>query len=107
MDARTLFLTPNTTTVYIRLRQPCRRADLPLGPAGVFGPVDDAEPADFVDPDTVGLYAAIGIRKGAPSHRRAHEGDPDEAAAVGNDTARTPSSQAGTSARSSISTASG
>lgn len=24
------------------------------------------EPADFVDPDTVGLYAAIGIRKGQP-----------------------------------------
>ncbi|WP_295588001.1 hypothetical protein [uncultured Lamprocystis sp.] len=24
------------------------------------------EPADWVDPDTVGLYAAIGIRKGQP-----------------------------------------
>jgi len=27
------------------------------------------EPADWVDPDTVGLYAAIGIRKGSRSRR--------------------------------------
>lgn len=48
------------------------------------------EPADFVDPDTVGLYASIGIRKGQPFA-------PDErmkkiltdAVAVGNATART------------------
>ncbi|MCX5494481.1 DUF1254 domain-containing protein [Kaistia dalseonensis] len=48
------------------------------------------EPADFVDPDVVGLYASIGIRKGQPFA-------PDErmkkiltdAVAVGNATART------------------
>jgi hypothetical protein len=48
------------------------------------------EPADFVDPDIVGLYASIGIRKGQPFA-------PDErmkailtdAVAVGNATART------------------
>ena len=28
--------------------------------------VVQAEPADFVDPDKVGLFAAIGIRKGQP-----------------------------------------
>lgn len=52
--------------------------------------VVQAEPADFVDPDTVGLYASIGIRKGQPFA-------PDdrmkkiltEAVAVGNATART------------------
>jgi hypothetical protein len=52
--------------------------------------VVQAEPADFVDPDEVGLYAAIGIRKGQPFA-------PDErmkkiltdAVAVGNATART------------------
>lgn len=48
------------------------------------------EPADFVDPDVVGLYASIGIRKGQPFA-------PDErmrkiltdAVAIGNATART------------------
>ncbi len=52
--------------------------------------VVQAEPADFVDADTVGLYASIGIRKGQPFA-------PDErmksiltdAVAVGNATART------------------
>jgi hypothetical protein len=52
--------------------------------------VVQSEPADWVDPDTVGLYAAIGIRKGQPFA-------PDErmkkiltdAVAVGNAIART------------------
>lgn len=52
--------------------------------------VVQAEPADFVDPDVVGLYAAIGIRKGQPFA-------PDDrmkkiltdAVAIGNATART------------------
>lgn len=52
--------------------------------------VVQAEPADFVDPDTVGLYAAIGIRKGQPfapdDRMRAILTD---AVAVGNATART------------------
>jgi hypothetical protein len=52
--------------------------------------VVQAEPADFLDPDKIGLFAAIGIRKGQPFA-------PDErmkailtdAVAVGNATART------------------
>jgi hypothetical protein len=52
--------------------------------------VVQAEPADFVDPDTVGLYASIGIRKGqpfAPDERM--KAILTEAVAVGNATART------------------
>jgi hypothetical protein len=57
---------------------------------GELNEVVQKEPVDFVDPDTVGLYAAIGIRKGQPFA-------PDErmkkiltdAVAVGNATART------------------
>jgi hypothetical protein len=52
--------------------------------------VVQAEPADFVDPDTVGLYASIGIRKGqpfAPDDRM--KAILTEAVAVGNATART------------------
>jgi hypothetical protein len=48
------------------------------------------EPADWVDPDTVGLFASIGIRKGeafAPDDRMT--AILTEAAAVGNATART------------------
>ncbi|MFX0542447.1 DUF1254 domain-containing protein [Roseovarius sp. S4756] len=51
--------------------------------------VVQAEPADWVDPATVGLYASIGIRKGqdfAPDERM--EKILTEAAAVGNATAR-------------------
>jgi hypothetical protein len=52
--------------------------------------VVQAEPADFVDPDTVGLFASIGIRKGeafAPDDRM--KAILTEAVAVGNATART------------------
>ncbi len=52
--------------------------------------VVQAEPADWVDPATVGLYASIGIRKGqdfAPDDRM--KKILTEAAAVGNATART------------------
>ena len=52
--------------------------------------VVQAEPADWVDPATVGLYASIGIRKGqdfAPDDRR--KNILTEAVAVGNATART------------------
>ncbi|MCF1708936.1 DUF1254 domain-containing protein [Tabrizicola sp. J26] len=52
--------------------------------------VVQAEPADFVDPDQVGLYASIGIRKGqpfAPDERM--KKILTEAVAVGNATART------------------
>lgn len=52
--------------------------------------VVQAEPADWVDPETVGLYASIGIRKGqtfAPDARMTKI--LTEAAAVGNATART------------------
>lgn len=48
------------------------------------------EPEDWVDPDTAGLYAAIGIRKGepfAPNERM--KGILTDAAAVGNAIART------------------
>ncbi|MBX7201277.1 MAG: DUF1254 domain-containing protein, partial [Rhodospirillaceae bacterium] len=48
------------------------------------------EPADFVDPDTVGLYASIGIRKGqpfAPDDRM--KKILNDAVAIGNATART------------------
>jgi hypothetical protein len=52
--------------------------------------VVQAEPADFVDPDKVGLFAAIGIRKGqpfAPDDRM--KAILKDAVAVGNATART------------------
>jgi hypothetical protein len=52
--------------------------------------VVQAEPADFLDPDQIGLFASIGIRKGqpfAPDDRMT--GILTEAAAVGNATART------------------
>lgn len=48
------------------------------------------EPADWVDPDTVGLYAAIGIRKGEPFAPEARlKKTLTESAAVGNAIART------------------
>lgn len=48
------------------------------------------EPADWVDPDTVGLYAAIGIRKGQPFDPDARlKGILTDAVAVGNAIART------------------
>jgi hypothetical protein len=47
-------------------------------------------PADFVDPDTVGLYASIGIRKGQPfAPEERMKKILTEAVAVGNATART------------------
>ena len=47
------------------------------------------EPADWVDPDTVGLYAAIGIRKGQPFAPDARmKKTLTEAVAVGNAYAR-------------------
>jgi hypothetical protein len=47
------------------------------------------EPADWVDPDTVGLYAAIGIRKGQPFTPDARlKGVLADAVAVGNAIAR-------------------
>ena len=52
--------------------------------------VVQAEPADWVDPDTVGLFASIGIRRGqpfAPDDRM--KAILTEAVAVGNATART------------------
>jgi hypothetical protein len=52
--------------------------------------VVQAEPADWVDPETVGLFASIGIRKGqpfAPDDRM--KAILTEAVAVGNATART------------------
>jgi hypothetical protein len=52
--------------------------------------VVQSEPADFVDPDTVGLFASIGIRKGhpfAPDERM--KAILTDAVAVGNATART------------------
>ncbi|WP_108659986.1 DUF1254 domain-containing protein [Acuticoccus kandeliae] len=52
--------------------------------------VVQAEPADFVEPETVGLFAAIGIRKGQPFAPDARmKAILDDAAAVGNATART------------------
>jgi hypothetical protein len=48
------------------------------------------EPADFVDPDTVGLFAAIGIRKGQPFAPDARmKSILTDAVAVANATART------------------
>ena len=48
------------------------------------------EPADWVDPDTVGLYAAIGIRKGQPFAPDARmKGILTDAVAVANAIART------------------
>ncbi|MFO1071042.1 MAG: DUF1254 domain-containing protein [Geminicoccaceae bacterium] len=48
------------------------------------------EPADFVDPDVVGLYASIGIRKGQPFAPDARmKAILTDAVAVGNATART------------------
>ncbi|MCF1709978.1 DUF1254 domain-containing protein [Tabrizicola sp. J26] len=48
------------------------------------------EPADFVDPDTVGLYASIGIRKGQPFAPDARmKAILTDAVAVGNATGRT------------------
>jgi hypothetical protein len=57
---------------------------------GELNEVVQKEPADFVDPDTVGLYASIGIRKGqpfAPNERMKQI--LTDAVAVGNATART------------------
>jgi hypothetical protein len=52
--------------------------------------VVQAEPADFVDPDVVGLYASIGIRKGQPFAPDARmKAILTDAVAVGNATART------------------
>jgi hypothetical protein len=47
------------------------------------------EPADFVDPDTVGLFAAIGIKKGKPFAPDARmKGILTDAVAVANGIAR-------------------
>lgn len=47
------------------------------------------EPADFVSPDTVGLFAAIGIRKGQPFNPDARmKGILSDAVAIGNGAAR-------------------
>lgn len=52
--------------------------------------VVQTEPADFVDPDKVGLFASIGIRKGEPFAPDARmKGILTDAVAVGNATART------------------